>query len=154
MAETHAQTPRTRVVIDALDQEFARLHLQLRSLIEATPEADLYTPESASVGENVLRSAAAIERTFGGITANLWDDPFEWTLPEHLSTRAKVIEHLNEVEALRAGAFESFLDDSVLPRHIATPAQETESLIELLERTLAESAEFAERAFERRKLDQ
>ena len=54
-----------------------------------------------SCGEQVLRSAAIVEQTFGGLTANLWDDPFEWTLPETLSTSAKVIEYLNEVEATR-----------------------------------------------------
>ena len=39
-----------------------------------------------SCGEYILRSAAAVEQTFGGITTRLWDDPFEWTLPEALST--------------------------------------------------------------------
>jgi hypothetical protein len=33
-----------------------------------------------SCGEQVLRSAAIVEQSFGGLTANLWDDPFEWTL--------------------------------------------------------------------------
>jgi hypothetical protein len=32
--------------------------------------------------EQILRSARIVEQVSGGITANLWDDPFEWTLPE------------------------------------------------------------------------
>ncbi|HEX2269316.1 MAG TPA: hypothetical protein VHH35_07275, partial [Pyrinomonadaceae bacterium] len=55
----------------------------------------------------ILRSAAVIEQTFGGLTANLWDDPFEWTLPETLSTPELVIEHLSEVDALRQRFFSS-----------------------------------------------
>jgi hypothetical protein len=94
-----------------------------------------------SVGESVLRSAAEVEQTFGGITANLWDDPFEWTLPEHLSSTTKIIEHLGEVEALRNRAFASFADDSCLAKQVATPA-DTRSLIDLLLGTLMRAVEY------------
>ena len=49
----------------------------------------------------LLRSAAAVEQTFGGITTRLWDDPFEWTLPEKLSSTDLLIGYLNEVEQTR-----------------------------------------------------
>src|SRR3712207_7579473 len=67
--------------------------LPILRLVQAVPFEKLYwQPEVArartfpvySCGEHVLRSAAAVEQTFGGITVNLWDDPFEWTLPESL----------------------------------------------------------------------
>jgi hypothetical protein len=95
----NAQTESSRLEIDAFDKEFARLHARSRALIQATPTEILYrspgqtggAPSALSVGEKVLRSAAAVEQTFGGITANLWDDPFEWTLPENLSTHERVI---------------------------------------------------------------
>ena len=95
-----------------------------------------------SVGESLLRCAAAVEQTFGGITSNLWDDPFEWTLPEYLSTSAKVIEHLTEVEATRKRAFSSFDDDACLLKHVATPSGETRLLVELLLGTLVRAADY------------
>ncbi len=148
MGNNNAQIPGSRIIVDTLDQEFARLHARLRKLIKGTPATSLYErgPDSdaaaPSVGEHVLRSAAVVEMTFGGITANLWDDPFEWTLPEHLSTPAKLIEHLKEVESLRQRAFESFNDDSCLTRQVATPSDATQPLARLLVTTLVRAAEF------------
>jgi hypothetical protein len=143
--KTNAQTLGKRELVESLDREFARLHLQACSLIENTPGDRLYriTPSlSTSVGENILKSAAAIEQTFGGITANLWDDPFEWTLPEYLSTPSKVIEHLIEVEDTRKRAFSSFDDDACLLKHVATPSGETKPLVELLLETLVRAAQY------------
>src|SRR5947209_19520396 len=94
-------------LISSLDEQFARLHARSQSLIKIVPEEKLYwQPRGSSgtfpvysCGEHLLRSAAAIEQTFGGITANLWDDPFDWTLPEQLKAPGSVAEYLNEVEA-------------------------------------------------------
>ena len=85
-------------LISSLDEQFARLHARSQSLIKIVPEEKLYwQPRQSSgafpvysCGEHLLRSAAAVEQTFGGITANLWDDPFEWTLPESLDTPARI----------------------------------------------------------------
>ena len=110
-----AQALGKRHIVESLDRAFARLHSSSCRIIEQTPIEALYNGgPGPSIGESVLRCAAAVEQTFGGITANLWDDPFEWTLPEHLTTPAKVIEHLEEVEATRARAFASFTDDELL----------------------------------------
>src|SRR5207247_8500252 len=98
------------------------------------------------IGENVLRSAAVIEQTFGGITANLWDDPFEWTLPEQLTTPAAVLAHLVEVETMRNHAFASFTDDSCLLKSVATPAAGFVLLIELLLKTLLRATHYQARA--------
>ena len=93
-----AHTLEQRDIVASLDREFARLHSGSTTIIEKTPGSLLYessvSPGLSSIGESVLRSAAAIEQTFGGLTANLWDDPFEWTLPEQLSTPATVVAHL------------------------------------------------------------
>jgi hypothetical protein len=151
--ETNAQTLGRREIVESLDREFARLHLRSCTVIENTRGDILYsittstgTGSLPSVGENVLRCAAAVEQTFGGITANLWDDPFEWTLPEYLSTPAKVIEHLAEVEETRKRAFSSFDDDACLRKHVATPSGETRPLVELLLETLVRAAEYQGRA--------
>ena len=150
--KTNAQTLGKRDIVASLDREFSRLHQQACALISATSIEVLYTvpePEGASssqrlpgIGESILRSAAAIEQTFGGITANLWDDPFEWTLPEYLSTPAKIREHLGEVEATRQRAFASFTDDACLLKHVAVPSGGTRPLIELLLETLLKAASF------------
>lgn len=99
-----------------------------------------------SVGENLLRSAAAVEQTFGGITSNLWDDPFEWTLPENLSTRERVIEYLEEVETTRKLAFNRFSRDSDLLKEVSVPSGDTRSLISLLLETLIRAGDFQGRA--------
>ena len=99
-----------------------------------------------SCGEQILRCGAVIEQTFGGITANLWDDPFEWTLPETLNTPAKVLEYLSEVEKLRSRAFSAFAGDADLFKEIMTPAGVTEILPFLLD-TLKRARHHQQRAF-------
>ena len=147
--KTNAQTLGKRDIVASLDREFSRLHQQACALIAATSIDVLYAvPEQTgssqlpAVGESVLRAAASIEQTFGGITANLWDDPFEWTLPEYLSTPAKIKEHLDEVEATRQHAFASFGDDVCLLKHVAVPSGGTRPLIDLLLETLLNAASF------------
>ena len=136
-----AQAFGKRHIVESLDRAFARLHLRSCHIIERTHAEALYEDSAGvSIGESVLRCAAVVEQTFGGITANLWDDPFEWTLPEHLTTPARIIEHLEEVEATRARAFASFTGDACLLKHIVTPADETQRLIDLLVETLARAA--------------
>jgi len=141
-----------REILASLDREFARLHFRSIAIIETTPAPLLYVvaqpglAELNSIGENVLRSAAVIEQTFGGLTANLWDDPFEWTLPEQLSAPATVASHLLEVEETRKHAFTSFRDDSCLLKSVATPTHGLVSLIELLLKTLLRAMHFQSQA--------
>ncbi|HEY8186565.1 MAG TPA: hypothetical protein VIF64_10865 [Pyrinomonadaceae bacterium] len=156
----NAQTLGGREIVESLDREFARLYAQSCAVIEKTPVDTLYAvPVPAelghsgpgadpisSVGENVLRCAAAVEQTFGGITSNLWDDPFEWTLPEYLSTPDRVNEHLREVEETRKRAFSSFTDDACLLKRVAVPSGETRPLIDLLLETLLRAADYQARA--------
>lgn len=99
----------------------------------------------ASVGECVLRSAAIVEQTFLGITRRLWDDPFEWTLPEKLSTPALVIEYLDEVaEATRVGL--SFLtSDDDLQKEMPSP-ERLRTIFEILLDTIARAEHFQGKA--------
>jgi hypothetical protein len=144
-----------RKFISSLDEQFARLHGRSRALVEAVPEEKLYwQPRQSSgafpvysCGEHLLRSAAAVEQTFGGITTNLWDDPFEWTLPETLSTPERVAAYLNEVEATRRRGFALFASDNDLLKEIAAPSGEMRSLCSLLIETLERAAHHQGRAY-------
>ena len=143
-----------------LDEQFARLHATSSAFVRAVPPEKLYwRPRAATVaagagvspsyscGEHILRSAAAIEQTFGGITASLWDDPFEWTLPESLATPERVEEYLLETEAARQRGFTLFKSDGELLKEIAVPSGEMQMLFALLLETLARAAHHQGRAF-------
>jgi hypothetical protein len=135
-------------LVPALDNQFSRLHSRSQSLIERLPLDRIYWQPHVEVegtqpyscGEYILRSAAAVEQTFGGITANLWDDPFEWTLPENLKTRERIADYLDEVEATRRRAFERFAGDDDLTKEVAVPQGETLTLFALLTDTLVRGA--------------
>jgi hypothetical protein len=141
--------------IASLDEQFRSGHRLSLALLERIPPDKLYWQPVASsaptpvysCGEYVLRSAGVVEQTFGGITTNLWDDPFEWTLPETLSTNALIAEYLGEVEATRKHAFDSFKGDEDLLKEIALPSGDAQMIHMLLLSTLARSAHFQGRAF-------
>lgn len=138
-------------LIRALDGEFARLHDETLKVVDHISFDDLFRrPQSQnftvrSGGELLLRSAAAIEQTFGGITANLWDDPFEWTQPETLTSREKILEYLNEVEATRKRGFDLFRTDVDLTKEVMSPAGKI-VLMPLLLDTLVRAADYFGRA--------
>jgi hypothetical protein len=132
-------------VVKALDGAFANLIDSLKELVRSV-DPDLLYRDTPSIGEQVLRSAAAIEQTFGGLTANLWDDPFEWTLPETLPTSEAIVEYLSEVGATRQRAFSSIDGDQALSRYVAVPSGEPKPLIELLLETLVRASDYRGRA--------
>ena len=142
-------------LIAALEEQFARLHTRSRALVEAVPEETLYwQPRQSSgafpvysCGEHILRSAARVEQTFGGITVNLWDDPFEWTLPEALGTPARVVEYLDEVEATRRRGFALLREDADLSKEFNDPSGRLRTLAALLFETLERAAHHQGRAF-------
>lgn len=136
-----------RIIVELLDQQFDRFLESLRSLTVSTPDQLLYKQTAAfSVGENIVKSAGYIEQTFGGITSSLWDDPFEWTLPETLSTETRLLEYLGEVESLKKRAFVSFVDDEMLLKLVALPSGDSTPLLELLLTTLLKASEYRGRA--------
>ena len=143
-------------IVRGLNVEFASLHERSLALVQAVPADKLYwqpprvgalSLPAYSCGEYVLRAAATVEQTCGGITVNLWDDPFEWTLPETLPTSAHVVEYLNEAEATRLRAFKLFHTDADLSKEIATPSGEMRTLFALLSETLVRAAHHQGSAF-------
>ncbi len=142
----HPNSPsHDRILIETLDKEFARLHERSCRLVQHLPQNLLYTSESEAaewscVGENLIRCAAIVEQTCGGFMSNLWDDPFEWTLAETLSTSENVNEYFSEVENTRRKTFLRFTTDSELLKDIATPSGEQRPIVELLIETLVRAA--------------
>lgn len=141
-------------LIEIFDGQFKRLHERSCRLVEMTADAHLFakprelprTFTMFSCGEYVLRSSAAIEQTFLGITRRLWDDPFEWTLPEELSTGAKVLEYLAEVEKTRTDGFAFFASDADLSREMPAP-EILKPIVAILLDTVARAEHFQGRAF-------
>ena len=123
-----------REVVQHLDQAFANLIVSLKDLAE-----------SVTRDQHILRSAAVIEQMCGGLLSNLWDDPFEWTLPETLSNPERIIEYLSEVDLARQHAFNSIRDDGALTKFISTPAGERQ-LVSLLLETLIKASDYRGRA--------
>jgi hypothetical protein len=77
--------------LSRFDQRFRLLHERSCQLLKLIDSADLFRKPrelERSNGDVLMRrvsssvSPARSEQTFGGITTRLWDDPFEWTLPE------------------------------------------------------------------------
>lgn len=135
-----------REIVQQLDRQFGSLIGSLKDLASSVPATLLYrNPPAVSIGENILRSAAAIEQTCGGLTSNLWDDPFEWTLPETLSNGDLIVDYLSEVDRLRQHAFNSIGSDSALTKYVSSPAGE-QRLVELLLQTLLQAGDQRGRA--------
>ena len=125
-------------VIDILDRQFARLYNGWQDVIQELNSPTLYRKLSAnsralSCGEQIVLSARIVEQTFGGTTANLWDDPFKWTLPETLTTPELVSVYLGEVEATRRRGFELIKTEEDLTKEIMTASGATQLLCLLLD---------------------
>jgi hypothetical protein len=141
-------------LLETFERQYLKLHLRSRELIEKTPDEKLFwrprelnqTMAMFSCGEYVLRSGGAVEQTFGGITRRLWDDPFEWTLPEKLSSGAMILEYLAEVEETRKQGFAFFASDEDLQREMPAP-EKLKSIFEILLDTIARAEHFQGRAF-------
>lgn len=140
--------------IEIFDARFAELNRRSAELINLTANEDLFrkprplekTMTMFSVGEYVLRSAGKVEQTFGGITTRLWDDPFEWTLPEKLFSGELILNYLSEVETTRNKGFALFKTDEDLRREMPAPVK-IKSIFEILLETLNTAEHFQGRAF-------
>ncbi len=122
-----------REIVQHIDHAFAALIVSLKDLAGSVP------------AENLVRSAAVIEQMCGGLTSNLWDDPFEWTLPETLSNADRVVEYLSEVDLARERAFDA-MDDHALTKYVQLPSGRSQLLIGFLLETLVKASEFRGRA--------
>lgn len=136
------------------DLQFQKLHARSWEIIEKTPNEKLFWQPNKidvsfpvnSCGEYILRSAGTVEKTFNGITATLWDDPFEWTLPEALSTGSLILEYLAEVEETRRRGFAFFQSDGDLSRELPAP-EKLKTIFELLLETSGTAENLQGRAF-------
>ncbi len=143
-----------KLQVNIFDRQFFHLHSRSNELLKLIPDDKLFwkprelnkTYQMFSCGEYILRSAGKVEQTFGGIATRLWDDPFEWTLPEELSTAALMIEYLAEVEQTRLKGFALFNSDEDLRREILAP-DKLRTIFEILIETVARSEHFQGRAF-------
>lgn len=142
------------VFIESFNERFSEIYRRSAELINLTPDDKLFwkprdlgqTMTMFSVGEYVLRSAGRVEQTFGGITTRLWDDPFEWTLPEKLATADLILEYLAEVEKTRMNGFALLKSDEDLRREIPAPVK-MKTIFEVLLETVARAEHFQGRAF-------
>ena len=142
------------IFTEKFNANFAEINRRSVELINLTPNEKLFwkprdlgqTMTMFSVGEYVLRSAGKVEQTFGGITTRLWDDPFEWTLPEKLASVELIIEYLSEVEATRDKGFALLKSDEDLRREIPAPVK-MKTIFEVLLETVARAEHFQGRAF-------
>jgi len=142
------------IILSALDRSFLTLDSRSREILEKTEDEILFAKPRQlnnsmamfSCGEYILRSAAMVEKSFGGITSRLWDDPFEWTLPEKLFDRENIRRYLDEVEETRRKGFLFLRSDSDLERQIPAP-EKLRSLIDILLETLRISSHYQGRAF-------
>ena len=95
-----------------MTRSFARIHRRSCEFVllpaEGTAVYKALADRIVFMRGMLLRSAAAVEQTSGGISARLWDDPFEWTLPEELTTLERILNYLNEVRANTEKAFAYF----------------------------------------------
>jgi hypothetical protein len=141
-------------VLTAIDLQFTVLDKRSREFLALlTPETLYLRPRKLensmtpfSCGEYILRSAAMVEQTFGGITTRLWDDPFEWTLPEKLSDVAKIVNYLDEVDATRRNGMGFFTSDDDLLREIPAP-ERVLPIITILLDTLSRARHYQGRGF-------
>lgn len=141
-------------LLDSIDGSFAAISGRTRALLDVTSDELLYrrprdlpkTFTMFSVGEYVLRSAAAVEQTFGGITTRLWDDPFEWTLPEKLNSVDLVREYIDEVDLARMKGIAFIAEDASLYKAIPAPV-DIKTLSTVLIETLCRSEHYLGRAY-------
>lgn len=141
-------------LIAAFEERFAALHRRSSEFAVIIPPDKIYFRQREvtdalpvySCGEYLLRSAGAVEQTSNGIATKLWDDPFEWTLPETLSTNEKIIEYLNEVEESRTRTFGLLSSDQDLHRQLPAP-EKLKTIFALLLETLARAENYQGRAF-------
>jgi hypothetical protein len=141
-------------IVSTFEKRFAMIDARSREFLSRLEPDQLYkrprqlsnSMAPFSSGEYILRSAAMVERTFGGITTRLWDDPFEWTLPEKMRDVASIIEYLDEVEETRRRGFGFINSDDDLSRKIPSP-EKLRSLAEILLDSIGSAEHYQGRAF-------
>lgn len=140
-----------RDLIEGFGRKFEQIDTETRTLLELLSAGQIFASVGdaelpyMSAGTCLLRSAAAVEQAFGGITTRLWDDPFEWTLPEKLSTHELILEYLDEVAETRRHGLGFLASDDDLKRELPAPEKLT-SIFSLLLETAATADHYLGRA--------
>ena len=142
-----------RTKTETLERLFRDQLARMREVLDKTSEAHLYNrprelPHSFvmfSSGEYLLRSAAAIEQVFLGITRKLWDDPFEWTLPEALNSKAQIANYFDETHKVMEEGFSFLKSDEDLDKSIPSP-EKIRSIMEIVVDALSKSEHHLGRA--------
>jgi hypothetical protein len=138
-----------KTLISLFDSHFLNLHERSVEIVKNHRDAaTLWRPFSSggkSFGEYIVRSAAEVEQTFNGITTRLWDDPFEWTLPEQLINTDGILRYFEEVEKARKNGFAFFQTDDDLKREFPAPI-ELKTICTLLLETISRAENFQGRA--------
>lgn len=137
-------------MIKTLEDQFTELFLKSKKLVETVEDGKLYKRlleqvPLTSVGENVIRSSNVVEQFAGGITRRLWDDPWEWSLPESLSQKTRLLEYLETVEKERKKAFEFLKTDDEISRELPAP-EEFKTIGEVIFSTLRRAEHYLARA--------
>jgi len=143
-----------REMLEMIDTQFLSINERSKTFLELVPNEILYrspremprTFTMFSCGEYIIRSAAAVEQCFGGISTRLWDDPFEWTLSESLVNTQLISNYLDEVESTRIRTMTSFTSDSDLLKRLPAP-EKIVTIFELLLATVRRAEHFQGRAF-------
>lgn len=141
-------------LLDTFDRSFGAVSARTRAILELTSDGVIYrrprdlphTFAMFTIGEYVLRSAAAVEQTFGGITTRLWDDPFEWTLPEKLHSVELIKEYLDDVDKTRADGIAFIATDESLVKSIPAPVKIV-PISQVLIESLSRSEHYLGRAY-------
>lgn len=136
-------------LISLFDSHFLNLHERSVELVKNHQDAaNLWRPFSSngkSFGECIVRSVAEVEQTFNGLTTRLWDDPFEWTLPEQLITTDRILDYFTEVEDARKKGFAFLISDEDLKRELPAPIQ-LKTIFTLFIETISRAENFQGRA--------
>lgn len=138
-----------REKIEGFERTFENLYQRALELLDAFPDDRLFAKappdHETSFAFELIRSAAEVEKTFGGITTRLWDDPFEWTLPEELSDKAAIKNYLEEVRSTRTNGLRFIKHDDELSLKIPAP-EKLISLSKILTETVTLSTFHLDRA--------
>ena len=129
---------------------FEKLHLSRCDLARRAGDEGVYLAAGdqagmlwpRSVGTLLIRSAAVVEQTIHGMTVRLWDDPFEWTLPERLPAVADLIAYFEEVESARQRGFKFLRSDDDLNKSIPAPVE-----LKTLEHLLTDALNLSKKHF-------
>ena len=138
----------SRLKIEEYSTRFAFMHSERCQLVRSNEDSALFAVSGdadalwpTSPATSLIRSAAAVEQMINGITVRLWDDPFEWTLPERMPTGSDLAAYFEEVEEARIKGFAFLKDDADLGRSIPAPSR-LKTLEEILTDSIGRSEQY------------